>query len=174
VLCPTIVQPQNNFLQEIRGCLVNDCEEIHHSLGYCAKHAQRFRRYGDPLFVKPRTGGRKVTDYVAHFLSFCDKQAEVTSDRVTTPCWLWTGSKFTDAGTYPRIYIQRKGVRAHRFSYEIFIGPIPEGMTIDHLCRKTMCVNPLHLEVVTQSENSKRMHEAKYIEETRGDDYINF
>lgn len=49
-------------------------------------------------------------------------------------------------------------VLAHRFFYEHFIGEIPEGLEIDHLCHNTICVNPAHLEAVTHSENLRREH----------------
>ena len=45
---------------------------------------------------------------------------------------------------------------AHRFAYELLIGPIPSGLTIDHLCRNTGCVNPAHMEPVTRAENARR------------------
>lgn len=45
---------------------------------------------------------------------------------------------------------------AHRAVYELLVGPIADGLVIDHLCRKPSCVNPSHLEAVTQSENLKR------------------
>lgn len=47
-------------------------------------------------------------------------------------------------------------VRAHRFAYELVKGPIPEGLTLDHLCNVPLCVNPDHLEPVTLSENIRR------------------
>lgn len=59
---------------------------------------------------------------------------------------------------YGTLTINRTGgkVLAHRFSYEWHVGPIPEGMQLDHLCRNTLCVNPEHLEPVTQRINTLR------------------
>ncbi|MGY8831955.1 MAG: HNH endonuclease signature motif containing protein [Pseudomonadales bacterium] len=45
---------------------------------------------------------------------------------------------------------------AHRWAHERFIGPIPDGMEVDHLCANTCCVNPAHLEAVTSEENRRR------------------
>lgn len=68
-------------------------------------------------------------------------------------CWLWTGC-LTERG-YGLFWL-RGNVRAHRFSYETFVGPIPDGLVIDHLCRTRACVNPDHLEPVTDRENVLR------------------
>ena len=71
-------------------------------------------------------------------------------------CWLWLGTK--DGRGYGQI--RSKGrerlVKAHRVSYELFVGPIPDGLTIDHLCRTKHCVNPSHLEPVSMRENLMR------------------
>lgn len=74
-------------------------------------------------------------------------------------CWLWAGhidrdgyGKFTFA--VPGSKIRNTG--AHRLSYEIYVGPIPEGLQIDHLCRTRNCVRPDHLEPVTGKENTRR------------------
>lgn len=77
-------------------------------------------------------------------------------DRVeaTGFCWLWRG-EVTDKG-YGRSYLQGKTLYAHRQSYQMLIGPIPEGLTLDHLCRIRNCVNPDHLEPVTLEENLAR------------------
>lgn len=71
-------------------------------------------------------------------------------------CWLWDGAKST-AG-YGHVNLGRGlGWRhAHRLTYEHFIGPIPEGLELDHLCRVRNCVNPWHLEAVTHRENVRR------------------
>lgn len=70
-------------------------------------------------------------------------------------CWIWT------AGKMPRGYgvfhpTHGKTTYAHRYAYEDLIGPIPDGLHIDHLCRVTPCVNPAHLEAVTQQVNNAR------------------
>lgn len=67
-------------------------------------------------------------------------------------CWEWTGAK-TAAG-YGQF--TRRKEYAHRHAYEDLVGPIPEGLVIDHLCRNPSCVNPDHLEPVTQRENIRR------------------
>lgn len=71
-----------------------------------------------------------------------------------TGCWIWQGV-VTCTG-YGRITYQYKPWMAHRLSYEAFVGPIPEGLTLDHLCRTPLCCNPDHLEAVTQTENTRR------------------
>jgi hypothetical protein len=71
-------------------------------------------------------------------------------------CWLWVGTWTSDG--YPHIWngVRKANERAHRVSYELYVGLIPEGFTIDHLCRVRCCVNPDHLEPVTRAENIKR------------------
>lgn len=66
-----------------------------------------------------------------------------------TGCWNWTAHTLSGYG-------QLDHRAAHRFSYEHHIGPIPDGLQIDHLCRNRRCVNPEHLEPVTQRENILR------------------
>lgn len=69
-------------------------------------------------------------------------------------CWLWSAAR-SDRG-YGCIRVNRKLIYAHRFAYELLVGEVPEGMQLDHLCRVRHCVNPAHLEVVTQRENIRR------------------
>lgn len=68
-------------------------------------------------------------------------------------CWLWKGGLISGYGTFKW---NGERLRSHRLSYELFSGPIPEGLVIDHLCRKRNCVNPDHLEPVTLEENILR------------------
>ena len=69
-------------------------------------------------------------------------------------CWLWQGRLTRDG--YGATGAAGRSVLAHRLSYETFVGPIPEGLEIDHLCRVRACVNPAHLEPVTHAENVRR------------------
>lgn len=73
-------------------------------------------------------------------------------------CWVWR--RRVNRGGYEtgnrRVDGRKVTFRAHRLSYETFVGPIPEGLSIDHLCRNRRCANPEHLEAVTQRENLLR------------------
>lgn len=73
---------------------------------------------------------------------------------LTDGCWTWGGAT---NGTYGQFRVYRSIVFAHRYAYERWVGPIPEGLTIDHLCRNALCVNPAHLEPVTVLENLRRV-----------------
>ena len=68
-------------------------------------------------------------------------------------CWEWTASLRRG---YGRFSIGYRTFPAHRVAYEMLVGPIPDGLTLDHLCRNKACVNPDHLEPVTGVENTQR------------------
>jgi hypothetical protein len=72
----------------------------------------------------------------------------------TAACWLWTGNP-SNRG-YGQITVGGVTWTAHRYSYFIHNGPIPDGHEVDHLCRVRLCVNPAHLEVVTHHQNLLR------------------
>ncbi len=75
-------------------------------------------------------------------------------DVAESGCWMWTGAAIPLG--YGQIHVDGKTAFAHRVSYELHVGPIPEGMPLDHLCRTPACVNPEHLEPVTHAENGRR------------------
>lgn len=84
-------------------------------------------------------------------------------------CWEWTAAKTHDG--YGFIGQSRRGsgkVYAHRFAYEQLVGPVPVGMQLDHLCRVRHCVNPDHLEPVTNRENARRGSKARRTHCTNG------
>lgn len=69
-------------------------------------------------------------------------------------CWEWLG--YISQKGYGQLSCNCRGIAAHTFSYELFIGPVPMGLELDHLCNVKHCVNPVHLEPVTQAENMRR------------------
>lgn len=69
-------------------------------------------------------------------------------------CWPWTASMYRNG--YGAFYFNGRTNCAHRAAYEMFVGPISPGLVIDHLCRNRACVNPIHLEPVTQYVNLHR------------------
>lgn len=80
----------------------------------------------------------------------------ILSKVVVSPngCLLWRGARISTG--YGCVAIRRRTALVHRVLYEIFVGPIPDGLVIDHLCRTPLCCNPAHLEIVTNQENARR------------------
>lgn len=80
---------------------------------------------------------------------------------VTDGCWVWMGTRQYPKNhpAYPgygRVMVNKRRTQAHRVVYELMVGPIPNGLIIDHLCRNPICVNPAHLEAVNVKENVLR------------------
>lgn len=98
---------------------------------------------------------RVIVAASARFWSKVDKDHGKPLDLrdLSTGCWEWV------AGTswgYGQFSLQGGNIQAHRYAYELLVGPIPEGLDIDHLCMCRRCVNPAHLEPVTRGENNVR------------------
>lgn len=72
---------------------------------------------------------------------------------IETGCWLWTRPLNRGQG---RFWDGSHNILAHRYAYTLIVGPIPDDLTIDHLCRVTYCVNPEHLEPVPKGVNTLR------------------
>lgn len=163
-------------------CTVNECERLNHSGGYCKVHYTRWKRHGDPLTrlrkesVPTGKGPCAVEgcDKEQKVRGWCpmhyQRQRQFGSlesprpsllerfnekVRKTDSCWLWEAA--TDGKGYGQMMMTVDGHsrlhQAHRISYELFVGPIPDGKYLDHRCHVINCVNPDHLRPVTQKEN---------------------
>ena len=123
------------------ACAIGDCEARAVCRGWCHKHYSRWRRWGDPLYVVPRPSTEE------RFWAKVDKDAP-------NGCWIWTGS--LNALGYGFFFYKGQTRLAHRVVHELSKGTFPEGLVTDHLCRTPACVNPNHLEPVTNRENTIR------------------
>ncbi len=118
----------------------------------CGKHYERNRRNGSPEAVK-----RIRNSDEERFWSKINKDGPVPSHLPEIgSCWVWTAKSVNIRG-YGAFKLGRTHVQAHRYAYELLMETIPAGLTIDHLCRNVLCVNPAHMEVVTKAENLRRL-----------------
>jgi hypothetical protein len=136
-------------------CTIDGCGRPHHAKGFCAIHTGRVRYHGDPLAGGPE---RIVGDTERRFWAFVKKG---------DGCWHFSGSIASNG--YGRFFTTDGVVAAHRFAYEETVGPVPDGLDLDHLCHNRdrscpggwdcahrRCVNPAHLEPASRSLNMKR------------------
>lgn len=126
-------------------CSFPDCGASIMALGLCSGHYHQQHR-GHPL--KPIARDRTTAE------RFWSKVTRSSPN----DCWLWTGA--VGGHGYGNFWADGRYYRAHRWSYENCVGPIPDGLTLDHVrargCRSKLCVNPAHLEPVTSALNTER------------------
>lgn len=128
-------------------CVVEGCSNPSNARSLCKAHWSRWKRHGDPLGGGPaepagwrdRSTAQRIYD------------GTVVS---STGCWEWQQNRTN--GGYGLMSIRNFPNLVHRVSYEEFVGQIPPGLQIDHLCRNRICCNPAHLEPVTPAENLRR------------------
>lgn len=101
------------------------------------------------FFARPRRKGMKRTERTDPVIRFWRH----VSPEPNSGCWLWTGASRNGYGSF---HDGIRNVAAHRYSYTLAQGEVPEGLVLDHLCRVRCCVNPKHLEPVTLAENTRR------------------
>lgn len=123
-------------------CSIPDCGRPVVTRGWCKRHYTRWHRYGDPLFMRAPL---RELSAPARFWAKVNK---------TESCWLWTAA--TQSSGHGHVRVAGRDMQAHRYSYELVVGPIPDGLVLDHLCLTPACVNPDHLEPVTHPENTRR------------------
>lgn len=126
-------------------CTVEGCDRFVNGHGFCVTHYDRWRKYGDPL-----KGRQLHAPPEERFWRFVTKGAD-------DECWLF---RARGNARYGRFQLQGRGgkhVGAHRFSYEMHHGPIPDGMVVMHKCDTPLCVNPGHLTVGTPKQNTRDM-----------------
>lgn len=122
-----------------RTCSIEGCERIHYARGWCSRHYKRW-------LLDVSADHSRITAE-ERFWAKVDRRGD-------DECWLWTAS-LNNRG-YSQFLHNRLLRLGHRFSFELLVGPIPDGLQLDHLCRVRHCVNPAHLEIVTPRENCLR------------------
>jgi hypothetical protein len=125
-------------------CSITGCDRTASVSGLCEMHYLRKLRKGSTGTAEPllRTGPPSERFW---------PRVDV---RGPEECWPWTGAQIERG--YGRFGLNGRSVPAYRFAYEDTVGPVPEGLELDHLCRNPTCCNPAHLEPVTHAENMRR------------------
>jgi len=127
------------------------CEKKAVARKLCSGHYQQAVKSGEVV-----TGRKSLSERVLEKVNKSGPVPECAPELGS--CWTWTAS--FDGKGYGQIQVgtlaSPKMARAHRIVYELIVGPIPDGLVLDHLCRVPKCVNPEHLQPITQHENLQR------------------
>lgn len=127
----------------IRLCSIEGCERTHKGRGLCGTHLWRLKHGGDVSgAIQPR-----------HESASAAFRYRMPTDPPAKGCWLWTGSLLSDDAPYGIVTVGGVRYLAHRISYELFVGPIPDSLIIRHRCDVPQCVQPRHLLPGTQADN---------------------
>jgi hypothetical protein len=129
-------------------CKISGCGKRIKALGWCGSHYMRYRRTGSPT----GSNARSAVERLLAFVQVAD-----------SGCWEWQGARMGSTMAYGQFSLTlmgRRTISAHRASYILLRGDVPDGLELDHLCRNTICVNPDHLEAVTHQVNNARSNSA--------------
>lgn len=121
------------------------CDGHHSALGLCRLHYDRQREHGDPLGYAPHS---RYAPAPERFWAKVDR-------RPNTACWEWNASR-TGYG-YGQFSVEGTATGAHRYSYELHNGPVPDGLHVLHRCDNPPCVNPDHLFLGDRTANMADM-----------------
>lgn len=127
------------------ACSIDGCTDPAHARGWCERHYAYWKRNRkDPALLRR---GKAIP--------LAERAWRYIRRDAVTGCWDWAGTH--DRLGYARVGVTgSRSVPAHRALYELLVEPIPDGLVLDHRCRNRGCVNPSHLDVVTQQENVQR------------------
>lgn len=117
------------------SCVIEGCDNTAKARGWCNRHYKLWARNGDPTKTL-------IGQVEQNFWSRVEK---------TASCWNWTAR--INASGYGRLWGGSREVLAHRYSYQLVNGEIPDGLPLDHICHNHRCVNPSHLRPVTPKQN---------------------
>lgn len=137
----------------VDGCAVDGCGRRIHAGGVCARHYQRFKRHGSYEALRTaRPAGQTPEEAFRWFMPGVPPEVPGLAGEMQ-PCWDWCGPRMNAGYGVIRYNAGRVRFLAHRVSYQIFVGVIPENLNVLHSCDRPVCVQPGHLRVGGQVDN---------------------
>lgn len=124
-------------------CVIPKCDRASRKKGMCNLHYLRVARHGSPN-PPIRPAGLTLEESFDHYMPGSPPEPDT--------CWIWSGS--IEVRGYGTVTAQKRTIKAHRLSYEIYVGEIPAGLIIRHTCDVRNCVQPAHLIPGTDSDNA--------------------
>jgi hypothetical protein len=143
----------------MKSCSIENCENKYAGKGFCQKHYQKNKRYGDPL------AGKTYSQNKAGSEEYISENSEIDIN----DCWIWKKYKNNKGYGHPKF--KGESILAHRLSYLTFIGEIPNNLHVLHNCDNPTCVNPKHLFLGTNQDNMKDRNNKNRQSRLKGKDH---